>query len=101
MVEETNSDWWYGVCDGQVGYFPPNNVQSIKVAFKVCLYFLFFCSYMFFLFVFFGGGCPQIPNKESCMKLCFVSAPNADEKYNTFTSFFSSHKVWTDSQFQW
>ena len=38
VVEETNSDWWYGVCDGQVGYFPPNNVQSIKVAFKAVSY---------------------------------------------------------------
>ena len=35
VVNETSSEWWYGVCGNRVGYFPPKNVQSAEIAFKV------------------------------------------------------------------
>lgn len=32
IVQESNPDWWYGVCEDRCGYFPPSNVQTLRAS---------------------------------------------------------------------
>ncbi len=35
IVQESNSDWWYGVSEDRCGYFPPGSVRAVRGPSKV------------------------------------------------------------------